>query len=450
MRIYSSSSSIHQQEEEDWDYSVPVHYPNDSDDSFELGDLQALEGELYSNTSIVDDEAPLLRFARQAPSSHQEEGRCPTFITTTQTKEERPESLFYQTYDEISPPRAQPQQQQPQAACPNPSFTSCGGGSPLMEASTDNEKNGAEDVIITTTTPPTMSPSTQRNACINKTPRTNNKKKMKKKKKKTTHLHLSTIPPPSCPLSFHLLLSDTKEETRHTSPTSIVDIFQDLESLSNEIIQTSSSTSTSIASTTLGSLDTPTRQPCSSHDEGPYYKDDAEECKQVDDAFAFDGHQKETNVIRGISAKYTNEYHQHHNVNDDDETSAVEECKDDASNQERRTMMAREGALARKKNHDEKKDKQHHDDGIMDKEVGDGYKQNRRHDNQKTIVIENGGEKVYEWTHNHKNAAQAMTTTTPFVIANGGKAVFHYEIINHNDDDKYCVFADHCPTASLY
>jgi hypothetical protein len=60
---------------------------------------------------------------------------------------------------------------------------------------------------------------------------------------------------------------------------------------------------------------------------------------------------------------------------------------------------------------------------------------------KKALVIENNGTKVYQW-----NAACSSPNrnSAPIVISNDNKAVFHYEVVMHQD--KYsCLNA--CPTA---
>ena len=120
---------------DDWDYSVPVRHPDHNNESIELQELQWLEDELYyynANTahdnSILEDEPapPPLYFVPE------EEPTAACLQCLGETKKNRPESLFYQTYQELQPPSNSTTTTTPTTThCLDTSFPSSCGSSPL-------------------------------------------------------------------------------------------------------------------------------------------------------------------------------------------------------------------------------------------------------------------------------------------------------------------------------
>ena len=285
-------------------------------------------------------------------------------------------------------------------------------------------------------TTPDSSPMTHKSNAKS-TPRTNNTQTARYQRKKTTHLHLSTIPPPSCPLDL-FVVSHNDDDVPNISPTSIVDIFADLNSLasqldkqSNRRSQVESVATSSVASTTLGSMDTPTFCGTETNYADPYYEDDD------DDVYVHAGkasreeekYEDEYHPIRGVPVDYATlqEEFQYLLVDNENEStgSAKEECKD---------------------NDWYDSDKRQREHGHTAKMVDDSLLLQNEYNNQKkkhAVVIENGGTKVYKW-HSSCFSPKQNKNTPPLVISNGNKAVFHYEVVM--SQDKYSCMA--CPTAS--
>jgi hypothetical protein len=446
-------------ENDDWDYSVPVLPPGaEEEESMELEDLQFLEDEFYAyhhhhpmngsnahlDNSILEDEVemspPRVVYQRQ-----EETAICTTCLTQRE-KKRPPESLFYQTYPEMQMPPTSSSSNGIRSISPllDDNDNDVLHNTSIAETEMTPPPNTTTDEIIMMTTSPTITNL--------KTPRIRNTNTKRRyvyptNKKKTTHLHLSTIPPPpsACPLDFLLLLSshddDDDDAPSKKSPTSIVDIFADLESLQDQLHNNHNNNesppsvaTTSIASTTLGSLDTPTHCYYNDNDtdHACYYDDNeyihpsssnAEEEEKQEAA-----HWNVSRVImeEGDAAAALQEEFQYLGVVQDESAAKEEECKERDWCTE-----THEGNIG-----DEHDAMQH----VMDDDTRTHHHNNHNNNKKKknALVIENNGTKVYQW---NEACSSPNRNSAPIVISNDNKAVFHYDVVVMHPDKYSCLNA---------
>ena len=418
--------------EPDWDYSVAVVHPNDESLLEEEEELKAWQGEELYNSIIEEDddnETPLRPPVRFSRTHHDvvpvvDGGMCPTWTTTTITTQQEPETLFYKTYRHKKNARPK-QQRRPEPICPALLLSSkfCVPAKSSSSSSSSSVHPQTKETTVTVTNAPPGESS-----CQTKPRRVRNSATIPQRR---ALVRASNIPPPQFPLaaiSIYSGYSDTNDREDRLSPTSITDIFADLEHLQHQLVLQGSivtgggsTASTTVASTILGSSIDEDERACeqnvhydTNEDTSPYHEDDHEykyensnhgSCSYETSFFS-----KETSFFSNETSFFSNE-----TSFGSKETSFVSMDEDT----DRTTAVSMSVSASRRKakchnHHNYYDDTRNHNRGV------------------RKIVIDNNGRKVLSWQKH-----------PPVVITNNGKAVFKHEIREEQDEPCFS-----CPTVA--